>query len=445
MSGILGISGGPVKTVVVAETATPAARRGLIGKIVSQQAGENTYIAADGGIGTFDDFFTSGHGGGGDNLEIIYSCNKVIVESMMQLRPMVTGGDVEHPRVGVNRLFRRPNPYQSWPSLIEAVQRDYNLWGNAFIFIERDPSGVVSHLWPLEAWCMSATLEADGGGGKVLVYTDGSTRWVQRMDGSEPPTILHVHQNSRSALPQWGASPITKLRESMLQAASADTYARRLFTQGGSARYALVNEFEDDGGEQAAEAAKAWNAATRGASNMHTTPVLTGGYKPHPLDMSMVDMAFIESVKLSRERLAAAFQVPPVRIGAFERATFSNMRSQVRSFARSCIVPIVRRWEAEMNHVLLLDHPRYRIEFDLTDFLKSEPEELAKIYAVLHDHGVVTARKWAEDQGIKWDEDNPPSDEYHDYGGGGGSGAGGLTPADEGEGGEEKPDPPDAA
>ena len=403
MAVTLGISGGPAAS----------SRARVLGQIAQESGRETTYLRSDGSIGVWES--DGGIGAAtGDRLESVYSCVRVITDAMMSLPVAVWEDEQQHPRI-LAHLLRRPNLYDTWTSFVEVMVRAYLLWGNAFAFVERGPGGRVENLWPLEPERMSAVLEGDGDAER-LVYSNEAKRWPQ---DPRLPDIVHVYMNALPDYPRWGRSPITLLRETVEQGHFAAMYSRRMYTQGGSAREALATDQALDD-KTAHDLAQQFHEATRGPSKWHVTPALTHGLKPVPLTMSHQDMAFIESVKLTRELIASAYQVPPVRIGAYERATFSNVRSQKRSFAANCIEPITRRFESVFHRVLLLDHPRYQFRFDLAGLTKAEPEELTQISAVQHEHGVITPRQWAERAGLPIEEANPPSDDYHEYAGGAG-------------------------
>ena len=55
---------------------------------------------------------------------------------------------------------------------------------------------------------------------------------------------------------------------------------------------------------------------------------------PHKLELTAEEAQYIETRKLNREEVCAAYDVPPPVVHILDRATFSNITEQMRSMYR---------------------------------------------------------------------------------------------------------------
>jgi phage portal protein BeeE len=74
-----------------------------------------------------------------------------------------------------------------------------------------------------------------------------------------------------------------------------------------------------------------FDAAHAGADNTGSTVVFEEGVKRRIVQLSAEEMQYIESRKLNREEVCAAFDVPPPVVHILDHATFSNITEQLRS------------------------------------------------------------------------------------------------------------------
>jgi phage portal protein BeeE len=62
--------------------------------------------------------------------------------------------------------------------------------------------------------------------------------------------------------------------------------------------------------------------------------VLEEGMEPKPLTLTAEEAQYIETRKLNREEVCAAYDMPPPVVHILDRATFSNITEQMRSMYR---------------------------------------------------------------------------------------------------------------
>ena len=104
-----------------------------------------------------------------------------------------------------------------------------------------------------------------------------------------------------------------------------------------------------------------------------------------PVSQTARDLQYIESRKLTREEVAAAYFVPPPMIGILDNATFSNITVQQRMLYTETLGPWLSMIQEEIELQLLKDFEpepkRFYVEFNLREKLSGAFEERADAIA----------------------------------------------------------------
>lgn len=96
----------------------------------------------------------------------------------------------------------------------------------------------------------------------------------------------------------------------------------------------------------------------------------------------------IELAKLSREEIAAAFQVPPPVLGILERAIQANVVELRSQFLRDVVGPHASEIEGHLNAQLIWNNPRLRamglfVSFDMMHALRPDLTDLSTVFEKL--------------------------------------------------------------
>lgn len=96
----------------------------------------------------------------------------------------------------------------------------------------------------------------------------------------------------------------------------------------------------------------------------------------------------IELAKLSREEIAAAYQVPPPVIGILERAIQANVVELRSQFLRDVVGPHAAEIEGHINAQLIWTRPALRrqglfVAFDMMHALRPDLTDLARVFEQL--------------------------------------------------------------
>jgi len=124
---------------------------------------------------------------------------------------------------------------------------------------------------------------------------------------------------------------------------------------------------------------ESWGA---GGSKAGSIPVLEDGMEIKPFSTSFKEAQWTESVKLSRESVAAAYGVNPSLIWHSDTQTYASSKDNARALYAECLGPVLQMLQQRINSFLLpmigADPDTY-VEFDLTEKLKGSFEERASI------------------------------------------------------------------
>lgn len=130
-----------------------------------------------------------------------------------------------------------------------------------------------------------------------------------------------------------------------------------------------------------------------GIDNAFRVGLLTGGADWKPMSFSAVDAELIEQRKLSREEIAAAYDLPPPLIGILDKATFSNIETQARLLYTDVLGPWLALIEDTIMAQLVNPEPAFEgqfVEFDLNEVLRGDPEKRSKALKTQIESGVLT-------------------------------------------------------
>lgn len=261
-------------------------------------------------------------------------------------------------------LLRRPLPGMSAMEWWTWVASTEDIYGEAFAWKRRDRGGRPFQLPLLHPTCMSRN-DADDG----WRYEKGKVR----LDLADAD-VLHFKRYSPSSA-RRGLSPLEPLRRT-LENEDASRRATSAFWKNG-ARPALALKHKTNLSEPAQRRLKAQvHAAHGGVDNTGSTLVLEEGMEAEKLSLTAEEAQYIESRKLNREEVVAAYDMAPPAVHILDRATFSNITEQFRSVYRDTIGPWAHRFESVMMTQLVPDFgdASLYVEFLMDEVLRGDFE-----------------------------------------------------------------------
>ena len=248
----------------------------------------------------------------------VYACIRMISQDMAMLKPfvrrtLVGGGyrrELQHP---LNKLFRRPNRWQTQFEFISYMVTSLCLRGNAFVVVERDQDANPIELVPIAPDRCSLMLTDDG----ELWYRINSNRLGYGL--IVPPDDM-IHLKNISLDGYVGASPIALAQDIVGLALATQQHGGILFRQG-----AQINGTISHPGKLSKEAsdrlANSWRDTHSSVQNAHKTAILEEGMKFEKSAITNEEAQFLETRRFQVQEIARLYGVPPHRLGEMGNAT----------------------------------------------------------------------------------------------------------------------------
>lgn len=297
------------------------------------------------------------------------------------------------------RLLERPSEdqWKTGQDLLEALYSDMELQGNAYIYKERDSTGVTRALYRLRPDNMKILPGRNRGEGMVRGY-------LYQVNGKDlkysVDEVIHL-RTFNPASEFLGQSSLSAAR----LAATVDIQAQLrnkalMLNSAVPDGFLEVDRSLDD--KAVARIERAWKKAHRGSENAHKVSILEGGLKFKSAGIPPKDLEYIEGRRFSREEIASCFRVPPVMVGILEYANYSNSQEQKVSFWWDSMTPKETKMAKALTIALADEHTStpgtLRITFDLSGVhpLVKEQLEMAKVDKELTQAMVLTINEVRE-------------------------------------------------
>ena len=334
------------------------------------------------------------------SLTVLQNCVSLLAESIAQLPIELyerSGDDrvpaVDHPLYPILKF--QPNPWQTPFEYQEQTQISLGLRGNSYSFIDRDESGVVQGLYPLDT-------EA------VTVMKGRDLLPVYRVHGLDPmPQRLVHHVRWMSINGYTGLSPVLLHANAIGHAQAIQQYAGKSFANGTVLSGVIERPATSTALKDQASVDRItgeWNAKFGGSSNAKKVALLQEGMTFKPLSMTNVDAALIEALRLSSLDIARIYKIPAHMVNELQRATFSNIEHLEIQFVIYTLLPWIKRHEQAKSRDLLLpsERKRFFIEYNIGGLLRGDQASRYAAYAVGRQWG------WLSVNDIRRLENMPP-------------------------------------
>lgn len=262
------------------------------------------------------------------------------------------------------RLLAKPNPAMSGFKLLEWTSATRDIFGKA-VWLKVRERGEVTQLWPLHP---SALNRNDDG---TYRFSNG-TLDLPSIAANDLMFFTSFDPDSVAG----GMSPLEPLRSTLENEHAARTAIASFWRRG--ARPGFVLEHPSKLSPPAHERLQdSFGAAHDGSANVGKTLILEEGMKASKMELSAEEAQYIETRKLNREEVCAAYDVPPPVVHILDRATFSNITEQMRSMYRDTMAPVAADFEGvietDLRAVEFADEDIYA-EFLMDDVMRGDFE-----------------------------------------------------------------------
>jgi HK97 family phage portal protein len=336
----------------------------------------------------------------------VYACVRMISQDMAMLKPFIrrelsSGGyrrEQQHP---LNKLFRRPNRWQTRFEFVSYMLTSLCLRGNAFVVVERDKDANPIELVPIAPDRCTMMLTDDG----ELWYRINSRRLGYGL--VVPPDDM-IHLKNISMDGYVGVSPIAIAQDVIGLALATQQHGGILFRQGGQVG-GVVSHPGQLSKEAADRIANSWRETHSGVQNAHKVAILEEGMKFDKVAITNEEAQFIESRRFSVLEIGRLYGVPPHRLGELDKATLNNIEQQNQQYVDGALKPIAESIEQLFNHHLLFEDERSFLEckFDFDDMTRSDLLTRYQAYQV------GTLNGWLSRNEVRAKENMNPIDDGH--------------------------------
>lgn len=279
------------------------------------------------------------------------------------------------------KLLYMPNSDQTAFEFIRGIAMEYFVFGCVYVWLMPDvdsESGYQMRIIPSE-W----VTETIGG----TAYAPAAIR-VQTKSGQfvDVPKEEFIQFKTYSpGNPGGYVAPISGLRQTLQEQIEAGNFRKQLWHSSGRLNAQIVRPkdvqpWDDEARRRFITAFReGWGA---GGEKAGSIPLLEDGMEIKPFSTSFKESQWAESVKLSRESVAAAYGVNPSLVWHSDTQTYASSKDNARALYAECLGPILQMIQQRFNSFLLpkvkADKTLY-VEFDLTEKLKGSFEERASI------------------------------------------------------------------
>jgi len=293
----------------------------------------------------------------------VYSCIRIIQTkaASVPLKIYKKIGDkrVEQPDHPLQSLLTKVNPFMEGYDLREGTHGFEELTGNAYWMLDSYFNGKPTEIYLLNPSRMEVIADAKK-------YISG---YKYKVDPSKDAITFDIseilHFKKWNPLDDfYGMAPLSASRDASDSMMSADRYNKAFFEN--AAEPSGVLSIDGKLGEPAKRRiAEAWKKMHSGVRKAHKIAVLEGGMKYTSLAASHRDMMFPDLKRMTREDILTIYTVPPIMVGVYDEANYSNAKEQRRIFWLDCIMPRLKKFESVINERLVKPYdPSVFIKFD---------------------------------------------------------------------------------
>lgn len=244
-------------------------------------------------------------------------------------------------------LWQKPNDYMPRQEFMETVQQHWELTGEGYPLIARDPRvNLPLELWPARPDRMYP----------VPHPTKFLTGWMYvSPDGEKVPLGLNEVMQLRRPNPMdiyRGIAPTAAMMDDLESSRYAAQWNRNFFLNGAEPGGLLLTE-ENLGDDEFRQLQTRWNEQHRGVSRAHRVAILERGMKWENRSITQKDMQFVKLREASRDTIMEGFAFGKPMLGVTDDVNRANAEAGEVVFARWQLVGRLERWKALLNHDLL--------------------------------------------------------------------------------------------
>lgn len=319
-----------------------------------------------------------------DNLRAVvdFLANSI---AQLPLKVYVRDGETDRKRDResvASKLLWSPNADQTEFEFIRALAIEYFVFGSVYVWLLPDvdsESGYQLRIVPQD-WIVKTESGTAYAADTIRICTHSGGTAV------DVPRSEFIQFRTYSAGNPGGyLSPVSALRQTLTEQVQAGRFRRELWKSSGRLNAQIIRPkdvapwTEEQRKNFAMAFREAWGA---GGSKAGSIPLMEDGMEIKPFSTSFKESEWAQSVKLSRESVAAAYGVNPSLIWHSDTQTYASSKDNARALYAECLGPVIQMLQQRINTFLLPKigaSSNMYVEFDLTEKLKGSFEERASI------------------------------------------------------------------
>jgi HK97 family phage portal protein len=278
------------------------------------------------------------------------------------------------------------NPELSSWRFVQLMQTWVLLWGNAYAELEINGRGQVMAMWP---WRPDRTRVE-------RAYPGGPLQYRFKMpDGqwSKPvPSDRMFHLRGMGTDGVLGLSPIEVHKQTVGLSLAITEYGARTFGNGSRPGGILTTDqaVNDKSFERLQ---KSWNDQHGGLTNAHRVAILEMGLKWQATDANLVDIAYIDSHKVTNLDVCRMFGMPPHKIGISDGGGAKTVEESNIDYVISSLMPWTANWQNQIHCDCLSKRENDTVftAFNFRNLLRGNHQAMAQFLAALNDRGLLNA------------------------------------------------------
>lgn len=293
----------------------------------------------------------------------------------------------------VAQLLVRPNRVQTWFEFARDMWASYLLRGNAYAAILRDRRGDPTELIWINPDAVMMLEAADGqwfyNVNRIGLFQIAMLRDFPVAIPAED--ILHIRGLSFNML--IGASTIGLARDSIGLAMGQNLQASRWV--GNGARPSGVLQTDRTLTADSAKRLKAqWQEFQAGVQNTGQTAVLEEGLKWQQLQLTAVDLQFINQQQMSVQDIARFFGVPTRKLMQADTSRGSTIIQEDQSYVNETVAPDLQMFEEKLMRTFDLDLEGIQVDLDESPLLRADPQTRYNIGRIGILSGMISPNEW---------------------------------------------------
>ncbi|MFW5407734.1 phage portal protein [Pectobacterium brasiliense] len=332
----------------------------------------------------------------------VRACVTLLAESVAQLpcelyRRSKDGGReraTDHPLYDI--IHTQPNKKDTVFEYYEQMQGVLGLEGNSFSLIDRDGSGYITELIPVNP--------------KKIIVMKGpdALPYYHIPDLGETLPMRMVHHTKYFSLDGYiGTSPIQTNADVLGLGLAVEQHAAQVFARGTTMSGVIERPFEATAikSQEAVDRILAkWTERYSGLRNSFSVGMLQEGMTYKQLSQDNEKAQLLQSRQWTVNEVCRLYKIPPHMIQLLDQSTNNNIEHQGLQFVMYTLLAWLKRHEGAMMRDLLLPSERreHYIEFNVSSLLRGDQKSRYESYALGRQWG------WLSVNDIRRMENLPP-------------------------------------